>query len=335
MKAYLEFDKPASALQRYEVTRLHLRAELGITPDQELMTLAKEIYDNHKASEAPQFNLLPDEPEPTRTKENQMNEITSRQNPKIKQIRGLSQRKQRDAQKLFVVEGIRHVGEAIESGAEVEYLMVAPDQLSSDYAQSLVEKAQDKGIEVISTTPDIFSSLAEKEHPQGLLAVVRQNLTPLDSLSPANFPWGAAVVAPQDPGNLGTILRTLDAVGASGLLVLEGGVDVFHPGAVRASMGALFTKAVVKASFGEFSAWAQGHGYKIYGSSAHADTPYNQVTYESPAILLLGSEREGLTPEQAGVCDQLLQIPMAGSATSLNLSIAAGVLLYEMREQLG
>jgi TrmH family RNA methyltransferase len=111
-------------------------------------------------------------------------------------------------------------------------------------------------------------------------------------------------------------------------------VDVFHPSAVRASMGALFTMAVIKASFTEFSSWAKGHGYKIYGSSAHGNMPYNQIDYETPAILLLGSEREGLTPEQGGVCDHLLQIPMAGNATSLNLSIAAGVLLYEMREHL-
>jgi TrmH family RNA methyltransferase len=143
-----------------------------------------------------------------------------------------------------------------------------------------------------------------------------------------------ALVAPQDPGNLGAILRTIDAVGASGLLLLENSVDPYHPTAVRASMGTMFWHPVVKASFTDFTAWAKEHGYHIYGSSAKGGVDYQTVSaFQRPAILLLGSEREGLTFDQAGICEQVVQLPMQGRATSLNLSVAAGILLYFMQSK--
>src|SRR5690606_31870596 len=113
-------------------------------------------------------------------------------------------------------------------------------------------------------------------------------------LVPESFPWGVALVAPQDPGNVGSILRTIDAVGASGLLLLDSSVDLYHPGAVRASMGAIFWLPVVHATFDEFAAWSRRNGYHIFGTSAHGARDYREVTdYPRPCILLLGSEREG------------------------------------------
>lgn len=256
--------------------------------------------------------------------------LTSRQNPKIKQVRSLSSRKQRQAQGLFVVEGIRHVGEAVESGAAIQYLLYAPDLLTSDYAYSLITQLSLQNIPIFSTTPDIFSDLADKENPQGILAVVQQRLTPLASLSQENFSWGVGIISPQDPGNLGTLMRTLDAAGADGLIVLEQGTDIFHPTAVRASMGTIFWKPVVYASFSEFLTWQKVHQFHIYGTSAKGSVAYSDVNYQRPAILLLGSEREGLVEEQLAVCDALVRLPMRGHATSLNLSVAAGVLLYAM-----
>jgi TrmH family RNA methyltransferase len=258
--------------------------------------------------------------------------ITSRQNSKIKQARALRQKKQRRQQSLFVVEGIRHVGEAFENKAPFEFILFSPDLLSSDYAQSLIESAQHDGIEVLPASTEAFSSVADKENPQGILAVVQSKLTPLEDLSPPSFSFAVAIVAPQDPGNLGTILRTIDAVGASGLILLEGGVDPFHPSAVRASMGALFSLPIAEANFDDFIQWARQHQYHLYGSSAHGEHLYYQVNYQSPSILLLGSERQGLPPEQTEACETVLRLPMQGRATSLNLSIAAGVLLFEMQK---
>jgi RNA methyltransferase, TrmH family len=263
-----------------------------------------------------------------------MSLISSHSNVKIKQVRALRQRKARQETGLFLVEGIRHVGEAIEAKAPVEAIFYAPDLLDSPFARNLVEQQLQNGMPCYATTPEVFDTLADKENPQGILAVVRQVEQDLEDLTPTNFPWGVALVTPQDPGNLGTILRTVDAVGASGVLLLDSNLDSYHPSAVRASMGALFWYPVVSASFQAFIHWVKLHGYHVFGTSAHGTMDYRSVeNYASPRILLMGSERLGLTAEQAGVCECLVRMPMRGRATSLNLSIAAGIMLYAMLER--
>jgi len=259
--------------------------------------------------------------------------ITSSQNAKIKQARALRQRKHRQASGSFLVEGIRHVGEAVEAGAAIEAVFYAPDLLQSEFGLGLVEELSSQGMPVYAVTPQAFDSLSEKENPSGLLAIVRMQRVRLDELNPVNFPWGVAAISPQDPGNVGAILRTIDAAGSSGLLLLENSVDPYHPSAVRASMGALFWHPVVSASFEDFSRWKKIHGYHVYGTSAHGSRDYREIEfYERPAILLLGSEREGLTPQQAEVCQEIVRLPMHGRVTSLNLAVAAGILLYAMME---
>ena len=272
--------------------------------------------------------------------------FTSAANPKIKQIRALRQRKQRDATGLFVVEGIRHVGEAAEasraadaSGSEdagwLEYLCYCPDLLTSDFARDLVQKQQERGLPCYAVSAATFESLAEKENPPGILAVARQRHRQLAELAPGKFSWGVALVAPQDPGNIGTILRTIDAVGASGLLLLDSSADPYHPSAVRASMGSLFWHPVIEATFTEFTRWAKGNGVHIYGTSARGSLPAREISgYARPAILLMGSEREGLNEAQRAVCETLIRLPMKGRVTSLNLAVATGVMLYAMLEKI-
>ena len=261
--------------------------------------------------------------------------LAGKNNPKIKQIRALRQRKARDESGLFLVEGIRHVGEAIEARAQVETLCYAPALLTSTFARELVAEQEARGVPCLAVEAEVFSSLADKENPQGILAVVHKTIWSLNELTAENFPWGVGLVSPQDPGNIGAILRTVDAVGASGLLLLENSADPYHPSAVRASMGALFWHPVLQASFDEFIGWAKVQRYTLYGTSAHASVDYRSVTqYKKPLILLLGSEREGLSAAQAAQCDFLLRMPMHGRVTSLNLAVAAGVMLYTMLEKL-
>lgn len=263
-----------------------------------------------------------------------MTALTSPNNPQIKQVRALKQRKTRQETGLFVVEGIRHVGEAVEAGANFSYLCYAPDLLKSDYALELVRQLGSRGVPVYAVASETFASLAEKDNPQGLIAVIHQANLQLSGLQPANFPWGVALVSPQDPGNLGTILRSIDAVGGSGLLLLDSTTDPYHASAVRASMGTIFWHPVVSSSFAEFAAWIDKHGYTVYGTSAHGSVPYEQVVhYTKPMILLMGSEREGLTEAQTAVCDQFVRLPMLGHATSLNIAVATGVMLYQMLEK--
>ncbi len=260
--------------------------------------------------------------------------LTSRQNPKIKQIRLLGKRKYRQDQGMFLVEGIRHVGEAVEANAEIEFLLYAPDLLESDFAYSIITQLELTNTPVYSTTPEIFTSVAGKEHPQGILAVVRHKAVLLSTRNKDNLRWGAVIHAPQDPGNLGTILRTLDSAGGDGLIVVGNGTDITHPTAVRASMGTMFWQPVISATIDEFIAWQNIHQYHLYGSSAHGTADYKAISYQAPALLLLGSEREGLDERLLAICDQVLRLPMHGRATSLNLSVAAGILIYEMQHHL-
>jgi len=261
--------------------------------------------------------------------------ISSRSNSKIRSARSLRQRKQRAASGSFLVEGIHLVASAVESRAPIEMVFYAPDLLKSQYAQDLIEEIASSGVSCYATTAQVFASLASKEHPQGILAVVHQPDQQLSDLDSQEFSWGVACVSPQDPGNLGTILRTIDAIGASGLIILDDGVDPYHPTAVRASMGAIFRHPVVSASFTEFAQWVNEYNYRVYGTSAGAGIDYQQITqYERPVILLLGDERQGLTPEQVEICQELVRLPMHGQVTSLNLAVAAGVMLYDMLEKL-
>ncbi len=266
-----------------------------------------------------------------------MNLISSRSNPKIKQVRALRHRKNRLSTGLFLVEGIRPVGEAVEAiqmGWRVQAIYYAPELLESDFAVQLVRAQAERGLACFATTAGVFESISSKENPQGILAVVQIPNLELDQLSPANFSWGVALVAPQDPGNVGTILRTIDAVGASGLVLLDNSTDPYHPSCVRASMGALFRRPVTQASFDQFSRWAETNRYHIYGTSARGNIDARLVTeYHKPAILLLGSERTGLTPEQTATCALVLRLPMQGAGTSLNLGVATGVMLYMMLDK--
>lgn len=263
-----------------------------------------------------------------------MAQISSAANPRLKEARALAHRKHRQETGLCVVEGLFHVGEAMDAGA-VAYLVFAPDRLASDFGRALVARAGASGIPVHSVTSEVMASLAGKEHPQGLLAVARQRRDRLEDLTSIAHPWLVALIAPQDPGNVGAILRTIDAVGASGLLLLDGGVDPYHPAAIRASMGTIFHLPAIALSFSAFAVWARAHGYHIYGTSARGRIDYRAAgVYMPPMVLLMGSEREGLSAEQAAACDELLRLPMSGRAGSLNLAVATGVFLYCMLERL-
>jgi RNA methyltransferase, TrmH family len=259
--------------------------------------------------------------------------ISSRANPLIKTIRSLHQKKGRQETGLFLIEGIHPVGEAIQAGWQIETLVYAPDLLTSDFARHLVEDQTRGGIRCLALTGELFSSMADKDNPQGILAIARQRQRNLESLSNGKMSFSAAAVSPQDPGNVGTILRTLEAVGADGLFLLDGGVELYHPSVVRASMGALFWIPVIQASFNEFVQWGKKQGFQLVGSSAHAALDYRSFHRgNDPTILLLGNEQKGLSLEQRAACDLVVSMPMKGRVGSLNLAVAAGVLLYQMME---
>jgi len=254
--------------------------------------------------------------------------ITSMSNPFVKQVRALHQKKARDESGLFLVEGIHHVGEALEADWQVESILYAPDVLTSDFALDLISRQSSRTQPV---SAHVMESLAGKENPQGILAVVHQRQAKFSDLkSPGT---AVALVSPQDPGNVGTILRTLDAVGGDALFMLDGGVELYHPSVVRASMGTIFWKPIVQTSFDEFMKWARNGGYQLIGTSAHGAMDYQTLIPKIPWILVLGNEQKGLSTEQMQACDVTVSMPMKGKVSSLNLAVAAGVLLYQFADR--
>lgn len=260
--------------------------------------------------------------------------ISSRSNPKIKYVRSLRQHKGRAASGVFIVEGIHHVGEAVSAKADIQAIYYAPDLLSSEFAIKLVNDQMNKGVNCIACNADVFASISDREKPQGILALVHLNDVDLQHLTPQNFSCGVALVAPQDPGNVGTILRTIDAVGADGLILLDSSVDWLHPTLVRASMGSIFWYPIARTSFVEFEKWVNKFNYEVIGTSAHGSQDFRKMnSTKRPVVLLMGSEREGLTEAQRKNCSQLVRIPMRGHTTSLNLAVATGIMLYTLFAQ--
>lgn len=216
------------------------------------------------------------------------------------------------------------MGAAIEAGWPVDLVLYTQDVLDSDYGRALVERFEGRLEEV---SAEVLESLSEKDNPQGILAIAQRRFQKLGTMQPPAY--GAALANPQDPGNVGTILRTLDAVGVSAMFLLDGGVDPFHPTAVRAAMGSTFVIPVIEITFSEFDAWRRERGLQLIGSSARALTDYREVNPTPPWVLLLGNEQKGLSEAQQRACDAVARLPMQGHASSLNLAVAAGILLFQ------
>jgi TrmH family RNA methyltransferase len=258
--------------------------------------------------------------------------IASRNNPKVKAIRDLRHRKERERSGLFFVESIHLVAAAIELCAAIELLVVAPDLLVSRFARDLLREQRQRGVACLEVTAEVFESLASKETAQGIGAVVRQRWDALEHVRPGGDCW-VALEAIHYPGNLGTILRTSDAVGGAGAILLGPTTDPYDPAAVRASMGAIFAQRLVRTGLDEFAAWARRHGCAVIGASPTAALDYQAIAYRPPVILLLGSEPRGLSAEGLELCTTAVSIPMVGNNDSLNLSVAASVMLYEVFNQ--
>lgn len=260
--------------------------------------------------------------------------ISSGTNPLIKRIRRLEERKHRRREGAFFVEGIQPVWQALEAGAEIDTLVVAPQLLTSGATLRLLEDQERQGIRVARVTRELFSSLSDREHPAGLAAIVTMRPARLADLPVTPTALFVALHQVGNPGNLGTIVRTADAVGAAGVLLLGDCTDRYHPAAVKASMGALFALPVVHLHDPEeFFGWTATHGITVVTTSARADREHWTTDYPVPLALLLGSEGEGLPPALLARGEFAVRIPMAGTARSLNLAVAAGILLYEVRRQ--
>jgi TrmH family RNA methyltransferase len=275
--------------------------------------------------------------------------ISSAANPLIKRVRLLGDRRHRRREGAFVVRGVQPVWQAVEAGADIEVLIVAPDLLREP-AAGMVAGREAAGVRVARLSGELFGRIADRDGPAGLAAIVRRRTARLDDLAVRPSSVFVALHEVASPGNLGTIIRTADAAGAGGVILIGPCTDPFDPAAVKASMGAVFSVPVATAeSAAEFLAWAKKNGIAVAvtsgsdagpgsapgsagsapGSGAFWDAPL-----PAPLAILLGSEGAGLNGDLLAAGDLRLRIPMTGTAESLNLAVAAGILLYETWRQL-
>jgi TrmH family RNA methyltransferase len=258
-------------------------------------------------------------------------QVTAFSNPTVKRLRSLRDKKARREEGLFLAEGLRILAEARDSGRLPEIVAFSAEGARHPLAAEIIAATEAAGGDAIETDPDILSKMSGKDNPQMLLGAYRQPSTALERIDRSKAPLWIVAQALRDPGNIGTILRTGDAVGAGGLILIDESADTFSVEAVRASMGAVFTQDIATARWPEFIQWLRTGEGQLVGTSLKATHDYLDTDYRRPCFLLIGNEQQGLPGDYEAECDLLVKIPMAGRADSLNAAIAAAVMAFAIR----
>ena len=259
-------------------------------------------------------------------------QITSASNPLIKTLKSLHAKKGRAETGLFLAEGARLAREAADLGVWPETMLFAADALQRGQVRELASAAERHGVRLIETSEKVLAGIAKRDNPQTVIGAYRQILSPLDMIN------GGVVVALEgvrDPGNLGTILRTADSVGAGGVVLLGESCDPFSVEAVRASMGSIFSVKLARASFSDLLKFRTARGATLIGASLKGMALEADRAVGGRAVLLMGNEQSGLPAEMEAACDLLVRIPMRGRADSLNLAVATAVMLYDLWRRQG
>lgn len=258
--------------------------------------------------------------------------VTSLQNPTVKAVRALEMRKVRRETGQFVAEGASVLMTAREHGWRPKTLLYRPDAAEGEIHQKLVHWAKDSGAEILEVSEAVLGKIASKDNPQSMLAVFPQAWhPPPDTLKLTPQALWVGLEEIRDPGNLGTIVRTADAVGAAGLILIGTCCDPYAREAVRASMGSIFAVPLVRIDRNEFLNWQKAWPGEVVGTHLAATEDFRAASYRGPTLLVMGSEGPGLSDALAAACDRLVKIPMAGKLDSLNLAVATALTLYQIR----
>ncbi|RFC63107.1 RNA methyltransferase [Fulvimarina endophytica] len=259
-------------------------------------------------------------------------EVTSTANPIVKDIRALAQKKHRDETGLFLAEGLKLVIDALDAGWEIETLVVARAALETPLLEKTASRTVALGADLIEANAKVLEAITRRDNPQNAIGVFKKRLAPIASLAPKANEVLVALDRVRDPGNLGTVLRTADAVGAKGVVLVGDTVDPFSLEAVRATMGSIFAVPVARASESAFIEWCASMDAPLVGTHMAGSMDYREPDYGAKGtVLLMGNEQAGLSDTLASACDILVRIPQAGRADSLNLAVATGVMLFEAR----
>ncbi len=261
-------------------------------------------------------------------------QITGFSNPTVKALRALREKKHRKRERRFLAEGLRLLTDARECGHIPQVLVLADQRDPHPLLSALEQAVADAGGEIIETTPDILSKITGKDNPQAVAGVFEEFDTSLAALDRGSADIWLVAQALRDPGNLGTMLRTGDAIGAGGLILIDDCADPFSVEAVRASMGAVFTQAIARADWDEFESWLRSvagqQGGQLVAASLRDAQPYRGAPYTAPCFVMVGNESRGLPEAYEIACDLRVTMPMKGRADSLNAAVAAAVLGYEV-----
>jgi TrmH family RNA methyltransferase len=256
--------------------------------------------------------------------------ITSLANPTVKSLRALHMRKAREETGQFLAEGLKIVTEAVELGRAPRTLLFSDEAASHPLLRRARAVTESAGGDVVEVSASILAKISRRENPQTVLAVFDQTYAALADLDPAAARCWVALQQVRDPGNLGTIIRTADAAGCGGLILIGDCCDPYSVEAVRATMGSIFSVKVARADTGAFIAWRAAWPGSVAGTLLSATTDFRAADYRAPILILMGAEQSGLTPDLAAICDVTVKIPMRGRADSLNLAVATGIMIYEV-----
>lgn len=262
----------------------------------------------------------------------QVKEVTSLANPIVKDIKALALKKHRDETSSFLAEGLKLVIDALDQGWKLKTMVVAKAALTKDVAAQTAARALATGALVLEANEKVIGAITRRDNPQGVVAVFEQRWRELRSLKPGGEDVYVALDRVRDPGNLGTIIRTADAAGAKGVILVGECTDPFSMETVRATMGSVFTVPLYRADEASFVAFRKSFRGLVAGTHLKGSVDHRTVDYKNkPVMLLMGNEQAGLTDILAGVCDTLIRIPQEGKADSLNLAVATAIALYEAR----
>lgn len=256
--------------------------------------------------------------------------ITGFSNPTVKFLRSLRDKKHRKREGLFLAEGLRLLTDALENGQVPQMLVMSDRRDEHPLLTRLEEAVTSAGGTVIETTPDILGKITGKSNPQAVAGAFSEFDTSLERIDRDRASIWLVAQALRDPGNLGTMLRTGDAIGAGGLILLDDCVDPFGVETVRASMGAIFTQRIAHASWGDFHGWLRNGTGQLVAASLRDAVPYRGAPYAAPCFVMVGNESQGLPQAYEDACDLRVTMPMRGRADSLNAAVAAAVLGYEV-----
>jgi TrmH family RNA methyltransferase len=265
----------------------------------------------------------------------QVKEVTSLANPIIKDIKALSLKKARDESRTFLAEGLKLVIDALDRGWTIRTLVYAKAGKGKPLVEKVAARTVAAGGLVLEVSEKVMSSITRRENPQMVAAVFEQRWTALKDVAPKQSETWIALDRVRDPGNLGTIIRTADATGAAGVILVGDCTDPFSMETVRATMGSMFALPLIKTTPADFLKWKKSVDVSLVATHLAGAVDYRTIDYKSkPVVLMMGNEQSGLPDDLAQAADKLARIPQVGMADSLNLAVATGVMLFEVRRHL-